>query len=229
MTDAFTYMPRTVEPELMDGGEQAQAYAEADFEAPHSRFIDRFRETFPDFGGSARVLDLGCGPADIARRFAEAFPETVVDGVDGAEAMLACGRQLLTKRPELEGRVRLFRGMVPDTDLPHDRYDVIISNSLLHHLHDPDKLWQSVRKWASPGAPVFIIDLMRPRSDEQARILTDRYTEGEPPVLKHDFYHSLHASFTVDEVREQLRAAGLASFKVEAISDRHLQIHGYAP
>jgi hypothetical protein len=51
---------------------------------------------------------------------------------------------------------------------------------------------------------------------------------NEDPVLKEDFYNSLCAAFTVDEVRAQLRVAGL-SLHVEKVTDRHMRIKGHLP
>ena len=69
-------IPRTPEPELMDEAEQARAYAEADFDEPNAAFIERVEavlEAHP-VPAEARVVDLGCGPADIAVRLAERHP-----------------------------------------------------------------------------------------------------------------------------------------------------------
>ena len=55
---------RVPEPELMDDAAQARAYASADFADVNQGFVDRFRARFADFT-SGRVIDLGCGPADI--------------------------------------------------------------------------------------------------------------------------------------------------------------------
>jgi hypothetical protein len=33
--------------------------------------------------------------------------------------------------------VRLIEGLVPDAELPRRAYEAVVSNSLLHHLHDP--------------------------------------------------------------------------------------------
>ncbi len=220
-------MPRIPEPELMTEAEQAEAYAAADFAEPHARVIALFRETFPDWAGCGWVLDLGCGPGDIALRFARAYPGCRVDGVDGAQAMLEAGKILFAKAPDCADRVTLHRALLPRDFPPREFYDAVISNSLLHHLHEPSGLWETVRRHAAPGAPVFIIDLMRPESREQAQWLTDTYTVGEPEVLKHDFFNSLLAAFTVDEVREQLAAAGLSGLQVKAISDRHLMVWGW--
>ncbi len=222
-------MQRQLEPELMSDADQARAYAEADFEAPHSRLVDLFRERFPDAPPEARVLDLGCGPGDVALRFAAAFPDWQIDGVDGSEAMLAAADICHRRHPGLRGRVRLLCGMLPGCALPHAQYDILISNSLLHHLHDPDVLWRSVRKWAAPGSPVFIADLRRPPSSDEARRLTDLYTAGEAEVLRRDFYHSLHAAFEPDEIRAQLHRAGLAHFAIDLPSDRHVLAWGHAP
>lgn len=221
-------MKRIPEPELMLDPEQAAAYAEADFEAPHSNFIAQFRRCFPDLEVTGRVLDLGCGPGDIALRFARAFPRCRVDGVDGARAMLEAGARLLAKYG-VGDRVRLHHCRLPEQAPPHRSYDVIISNSLLHHLHEPEVLWDAVKRYGASGAPVFIMDLMRPDSKEAAQALTDRYAAGEPQVLRTDFYNSLLAAFTPDEVGLQLDAAGLGHFEVEVISDRHFIAWGRLP
>jgi ubiquinone/menaquinone biosynthesis C-methylase UbiE len=220
-------MQRITEPELMNEPGQAVAYANADFEAPHRRVIELFRRTFPDWPGTGRVLDLGCGPGDIAMRFARAYPECMIDGIDGAAAMLDVGRDILKKDPSLQACVNLLEIMLPHQRPPHDQYDAVISNSLLHHLHDPCVLWNAVAEFAKPDAPVFIIDLMRPDSPTEAQRLTDLYTVGAPDVLRRDFHASLFASFTPSEVAEQLQSIpALRHLQVSAISDRHLMVWG---
>lgn len=215
---------RTPEPDLMDGAEQALAYAQADFSEPHDAFVAHFRRLFPGFA-AGDVLDLGCGPADISIRFCRALPAVSLTGVDGAEAMLELGRQAI-ERHGLSSRLALECRYLPDATLTPARFDAVISNSLLHHLGDPAVLWQTVTHAAKPGAPVAIMDLMRPASLDEAQQLTERYASDAPAVLRHDFYHSLLAAYRPDEVRAQLASAGLAHFAVEAVSDRHLLIWG---
>ena len=223
-------MKREPEPELMDEAEQARAYAEADFEAPHSRVIELFRVTFPSDEIAGDVLDLGCGPGDIAVRFARAHRRCRVIGLDGAMAMLQEGRaRLFAAAADVRDRVMLVHGLLPDANLHGQTFDTIICNSLLHHLHDPQVLWQAVKRFGRPGARIFIVDLRRPDSREEARKLMETYCGGEPEVLRHDFYHSLLAAFTPDEIRAQLEEAGLAHLSVAVISDRHVMIHGRMP
>ncbi|RJQ46386.1 MAG: class I SAM-dependent methyltransferase [Gaiellales bacterium] len=219
-------MERIPEPELMLDEEQARVYAGADFEEPHENFIEEFRLAFPDVVSCGFVLDLGCGPGDISARFARAFPECEVHGIDGSRAMLKFGRMIVGGDRGLEKRIRLCYGLLPDFDPPRDHYDIVISNSLLHHLADPMSLWDTARRLALPGAPVFVMDLMRPASADDAVRLVKAHAGGEPELLQHDFYHSLLAAYRLDEVREQLRAARLDHFVVQAASDRHLVAYG---
>jgi ubiquinone/menaquinone biosynthesis C-methylase UbiE len=221
-------MKRIPEPELMTDQEQARAYALADFEEPHSAFISHFQRVFEDRGVGSYVADLGCGPGDISIRFARAYPDCEVHGVDGSEAMLRFGVVLLDRAPGVRHRVRLLQGMLPEAEMPREKYDAVISNSLLHHLPDPQILWGTVRRLAKPGAPVFVGDLTRPGDEKQARKMTETHMALEPEVLQQDFYNSLLAAFEVAEIEKQLAAAEL-DFTVEPIGDRHVIVHGIAP
>jgi len=221
-------MDRIPEPELMNDPAKALAYARADFEQPHNQFIARFRECFPDWPGTGDVLDLGCGPGDICRRFARAFPLTHILGIDGAAAMLAIGRDDL-HAARLDDRVQLIEGYLPGAVLPRERYDAVISNSLLHHLDDPQALWQAVFRHTAPGTPVFVMDLHRPDTPQTAAALVEIHAAAEPEVLREDFYNSLLAAYRVEEVRTQLDQAGIDWLAVEALGDRHLIAYGRRP
>ncbi|GJM05047.1 MAG: hypothetical protein DHS20C09_10380 [marine bacterium B5-7] len=216
-------MQRIPEPELMTDEDQAIAYANADFEEPHNHFIQLLKESIgsqlPDSG---MAIDLGCGAADISIRFAKAYPEYQIDALDGAEAMLAEGVKAVAQT-DLVQRINFINAYLQDTTLSSQRYDLIFSNSLLHHLHDPKVLWNAIKN--AKGKPViFIMDLMRPDNDDQVNNMVNEYASGEPEVLQRDFYNSLKAAFSPDEVRSQLNEAGLEGFNVAVVSDRHLVI-----
>jgi ubiquinone/menaquinone biosynthesis C-methylase UbiE len=216
-------MQRTPEPELMDDPAQAAAYAAADFSAAHDLFVERFQTAFPDFTG--RVLDLGCGPCDVTRRFARAHPDCTILAVDGAQAMLDLAAPA-NASAGLAARITLQHVRLPCGELPGAPFDAIISNSLLHHLHDPAGLWGSLYRLARPGAALFVMDLMRPSSPQAAQALVARYAAEAPAILQCDFYNSLCAAFTADEVGTQLAAHGLGHCAVVMVSDRHLAVVG---
>ena len=209
----------------MEESDQAFAYGRADFEEPHSNFIRLLLAHRPLAGHAATILDLGCGTGDITFRLANAFPGSVIDALDGSEAMLSYARDVLAKRPEFKERIRFIHRMMQDFE-PANPYDLIVSNSLLHHIHDPAEFWNVLKRLSVPGTGIFIMDLLRPVSRDEARRLVETYSPNEPDILKRDFYNSLLAAFELDEVRLQLEEAGLTGFIVERASDRHLIIYG---
>ncbi len=217
-------MKRRPEPELMDSPAQVAAYAAADFAEAHDRFVALFRARFPDFD-SGRVLDLGCGPGDITRRFATAYPRAAIVAVDGGPNMLAEAARRNRTHPA-GGRITLRRCLLPRDPLPPGPWAALISNSLLHHLHDPQVLWRAVTEAAGPGTRVCIMDLRRPPDDEAVAQLVAQYAADAPPVLRADFRASLRAAFEPAEVEAQLAAAGLDWLGVEVVSDRHLLVSG---
>jgi ubiquinone/menaquinone biosynthesis C-methylase UbiE len=218
-------MERVPEPELMDAPAQAEAYALADFEDVNRAFVERFLERFPGFS-RGRVLDLGCGPADICVRLARALPAVRVVALDGAEAMLEEARHRL-RAESLQSRVELVQATLP-RGLPEGPFDAVLSNSLLHHLHDPMVLWEAIARAARPGAPILVVDLFRPASPAAARAIVEAHAANERLILREDFYNSLLAAFTPEEVRAQLDRAGLGHLSVRVVSERHLAVVGRA-
>jgi len=217
-------MQRVPEPELMNDFAQARAYAMADFEEPHNLFIRLFEEQFPESIDSA-VLDLGCGSGDVTVRFARAFPGCRIYGVDGANRMLQFARNLIDHQM-LHERIKLIHATLPNVDLPLKIFNTVISNSLLHHLVDPTVMWQMLKEYTQAGSRIFMMDLRRPESREQAEMMVEKYASNEPEILRGDFRNSLLAAYRVDEVEAQLKEAGLDYLRVREVSDRHLVISG---
>ena len=216
-------MQRALEPELMDDPEQALAYARADFEEENQGFVDRFLAYYPDLQ-DGHVLDLGCGPADIPVRLVRALPGCRVTGVDGSAPMIALGREAV-RAAGLADRIALRCERFQDTVLS-ERADAVISNSLLHHVPNALQFWHAVKTLAKPGAAVLVMDLLRPDSPEAAQAIVDRYAAAEPAILRRDFYNSLLAAFTDDEVAAQLTEMNLSRLLVDVPDDRHWVVGG---
>jgi hypothetical protein len=54
----------------------------------------------------------------------------------------------------------------------------------------------------------------------------DRYATKEPGILRRDFYNSLLAAFTEDEVAAQLAEMNLSRLIVDVVDDRHWVVSG---
>lgn len=216
-------MKRVLEPELMEDPVQVIAYAEADFDEPHNGFVQRLKRLInnPLFNG--KTLDLGCGSGDISRRFAIEFPHCLCDAIDGSKPMIDYARDSISQT--LLHRINFIHAKLPVAQLPHAPYNIIFSNSLLHHLPEPNVLWQTIINYSSPGTFVAVMDLIRPDSETTAQALVKTYTANEPEVLQRDFYYSLLAAFTADEINLQLAQSRLP-LTAEIVSDRHVFISG---
>ena len=206
---------------------QTLAYATASFEQVNQGFVDRYRASFPK-GIGGKMVDLGCGPADIPVRFARSLPGYSITAVDGSEAMVNLAQQAVIAAGVTD-RVQVRRARLPMLPLPLQSFDAVVSNSLVHHMPDPFVFWNELVRLGKPGATVLIMDLFRPESPERARAIVESYAAQEAPVLKEDFYNSLCAAFTLREVRLQIRSRGLGGLVCELASDRHWVVWGHLP
>ena len=218
-------MLRTLEPELMEDGEQSLAYARADFSSSNQWFVDQLVKDYPV--AFHRVLDIGCGPCDVMLRLSRAFPKTHITAVDGSAAMIGLAVEAIRAAGQ-ESRIRAIQGYIPGLPLEEHSFDAVLSKDLLHHLPDPLVLWREAQRLGREGAALYVMDLIRPATQRDARDIVETVAPHEHEILKQDFYNSLCAAFTVEEVEEQARQAGLR-LEVAKISDRHMLIKGQLP
>ncbi|MGH7261392.1 MAG: class I SAM-dependent methyltransferase, partial [Nitrospiraceae bacterium] len=104
--------------------------------------------------------------------------------------------------------------------------DAALSNSLVHHIPNPLQFWYCLKKQVNSGSYVLVMDLLRPESPEAAQAIVDQYAANEPPILRKDFYNSLLAAFTEDEVAAQLAELNLSRLMIDVIDDRHWVVGG---
>lgn len=210
-------LPRTPEPEVMDSTEEAAAYDAMDHRAVNDRFVDDLLAVHPY---PRRVIDLGAGTGLIPIVLAARTPHATVTGVDLAASMLRRAGDNVG-RAGLAHRISLVVADVRALPWKKGEFDVVMSNSLAHHLPDPGVLFRAVASLAGEGTTIFLRDLSRPASADDLDHLVERYAASDPPLARTLFRASLHAALTVEEVRLLARANGLGDAKIEATSDRH--------
>jgi len=176
-----------------------------------------------------RVLDVGTGtaqiPIELCRR--EEFTGQVV-GVDLAEAMLKLARRNITTAG-LGERVQVER--VDGKSLPYDDgvFDVVMSNSIVHHIPEPAVVLAEIIRVLRPGGLMFVRDLLRPKSDAEVEHLVSTYAGNELPHAQQLFRQSLHAALTAEEMQDLAAEHGLTRDSVRATSDRHWTLAGRRP
>jgi ubiquinone/menaquinone biosynthesis C-methylase UbiE len=217
-------MQRQPEPELMDLPDEVAAYALADFGEVNARFVDRLLELTAGID-AADAIDLGCGPGDITRRVALARPGWRVTAADASAPMLDWAAGVFARAGVVD-RVSCRLVDAKRVDLPDASFDILFSNSLLHHLTDAVAVWREVRRLARPGGFIFFRDLYRPTDADAARTIVDRHAGAESDLLREEFYRSLLSAYSPAEIREQLAAADLGHLAVQTVTDRHVDIVG---
>ena len=225
-------MKRTPEPELMETPSQVKAYAEADFSKSDSmvvkgleNYLKKERKTL---NKSDVILDIACGPGNISERIAKNWPFVKVVGIDGSKEMLNQAEKKLYKSFNRNLSYELVEINSIATGEKHfpTKADVLVSNSALHHFHDPYKFWNALKKLGKKKCIHFHRDLVRPKSVEKAIEIKENHLSSSPEILKKDFYASLKASFTVDEVNQQLVNAGLSQLEVFQVDELYFEIIG---
>ncbi|MBI4585911.1 MAG: class I SAM-dependent methyltransferase [Planctomycetes bacterium] len=220
--DRNSWMPRAPEPEVMDDLVEVRAYREADFSEVNGALAELLIRLA---GWRGRAVDLGTGPAGIALELCARAPGWRVVAVDASKAMLVEARREI-RQAGLAGAIELLLADAIRTEAPSAGFDLVFSNSLLHHLSDPWSFWAEAWRLARPGGWIAIQDLFRPSSAAAARKIVRRHAGSDSALLRKLFYRSLLAAYRPEEVEEQLRFAGLRGLHVKKISDRHLLVAG---
>jgi ubiquinone/menaquinone biosynthesis C-methylase UbiE len=210
-------LDRTLEPEVMDTEEDAAEYEAIDNTAVNAEFVDHALRVGPAQGA---VIDIGAGPGHVAVLLARRLPGVRVLAVDLAESMLNRARAHVAASG-LKSRVAVMRADAKDTGFAAQSFDLVLSNSLVHHIPEPVAFFAEVARLVRPSGAILIKDLHRPDDDEMHRALVARYAQECSPRQRTLFSDSLRAALTVDEVSRACAQAGLRGVTVKKVSDRH--------
>jgi ubiquinone/menaquinone biosynthesis C-methylase UbiE len=169
------------------------------------------------------AIDLGTGTAQIPVRMLEGRRDLRIVAADLAEHMLALAAARIAARG-LEARCELARLDAKCVDRPTASFDLVMSNSTLHHLADPVLLLREAGRLVKPGGAIIVRDLLRPESEEEAWSIVDRAAPNDSARQRRLFFESLRAALTLDELRSAADEAGLSGLEIARISSRHFTL-----
>jgi tRNA (cmo5U34)-methyltransferase len=108
--------------------------------------------------GARRVLELGTGTGETARRLLDAHPDAFLVGVDESASMLGMAASVLPS-----DRVDLRVGGIEES-LPEGEFDLVASALCVHHLGGPEKanLFERIFAALRPGGRFVLADVVVP-------------------------------------------------------------------
>ncbi|MEG4249058.1 methyltransferase domain-containing protein [Microcoleus sp. Pol10D4] len=213
----INFMQRVLEPEVMDSLEEAIEYDSMDFTEVNAAFAQSAAALGPVFGN---VLDAGTGTARIPIAISQLRRAWKLTCIDLSPNMLKVGAQNVEKAG-VRSQINLELIDAKAMPYPDSYFDMVISNSIIHHLPDPLPFLQEVKRVLKPQGAIFLRDLLRPEKPEIRDNLVNLYAGDCNAHQKQLFSDSLQAAFTLDEVEEMIQNAGLDGLRIYESSDRH--------
>lgn len=214
----------------MDTEEEASDYDAMDHAAVNRAFCeDALAALSRQKSRALDVLDLGTGTARIPIELCNMHPFVKVVATDLASHMLTLARANVAAAG-LADRIVIARGDVK-SDATERAFDLVLSNSVVHHIPDPVLLFQTAKSKVAPGGTLFIRDLSRPDTAAELQELVRRHAPIDASAVGATrqraerqrvlFEASLHAALTLREVQALGRALGIPESAFKMTSDRH--------
>ncbi len=228
-------MKRVTEPELMIAPEQVKAYMQADFSSTEEDMTNQLFEILRKYdyiGEELIVVDLGCGPGNISERIVSRMKKSKVIGIDGSPEMIrvanerkrlldrnSCVKRLQYKKMNISLLAKGKSSLV-------NCADVVVSNSFIHHIHDPNIFFSALLHVSKNGAIHFHRDLRRPSTYDEVLDIQKRNLPNAPQIMVRDFIASLSAAYTCNEIKSLIDSAKIGKFIVSEKDDRYIDIIG---
>ncbi len=204
----------------MDTWLEATAYDAMDFESVNTAFATDAIDLDPH---AIKILDVGTGTARIPILMCQQRPQYLMTGIDLAQSMLIIGQRNV-EEAGLNQRIRLERVDSKRMPYPDLEFDMVVSNSLVHHIPDPLSFFQEVKRLVKPGGAILIRDLIRPENSTIVNDLVAKIGGNYDAHQQQLFRDSLNAALTLEEVQELIDRVGLEQVKLTQSSDLHWTI-----
>jgi len=150
-------------------------------------------------------------------------PQYLITGIDLAQSMLIIGHRNV-EEAKLTQRIKLERVDSKRMPYPNLEFDLVVSNSLVHHLPNPLSLFAEIQRLVKLDGAILIRDLIRPESDDLVNDLVAKIGGDYDTHQQQLFRDSLKAALTIAEVQELIDRVGLLQVKLTQSSELHWTI-----
>ena len=225
-------LPRVPETEVMDDSSEVQAYSSAADEAYLGKIDDSFVDHVLRLIGPKPgcALDIGCGPGQIVMKLSARLPGWKFFGIDRSLTMVRRARgvrdscEVSSPAREMRSAAGALHFLVGDAGaLPFrdSSLDLVLCNSVLHHIANPSRLFAEIRRVATPDAAILLRDLRRP--SRLGFPFHVRWYGRHYRGLMYKLYRdSVRAAYTREELSAMLRQAETSGARVFTHGSTHL-------
>ncbi|MBC7856287.1 MAG: class I SAM-dependent methyltransferase [Pirellulaceae bacterium] len=213
-------LSRILEVEVMDTAAEAADYNAMDHSAVNTLFAQDLEVAGALSGREVSILDLGTGTALIPIELCRRTIHCRVLAVDLAAHMLELARKNVAAAG-LADRIELEQIDAKALPFADGRFDVVMSNSIIHHIPEPMHSLQETVRVTKSGGLMFFRDLLRPDDEATLAGLAQTYAGSENAHSRQMFDDSLHAALSLDEIRGLVMQLGFPADSVQPTSDRH--------
>jgi ubiquinone/menaquinone biosynthesis C-methylase UbiE len=201
----------------MDTREEARDYDAMDHAAVNRVFVADFLTIWD---GQNPILDVGTGTAQIPIELCRQAGTAQMVAIDMAHEMLRVAEENL-RRAGLEGRLRMEQADAKSLAYAAHTFAAVISNSIVHHIPEPQRVLAEMLRVAKPGGTLFIRDLLRPDDEAAVQRLVATYAGDANAHQQQMFAESLRAALTLTEIRSLVANLGCDPATVQQTTDRH--------
>ena len=219
-------LQRVAEPEVMDDSADVEAYSSAAAQS-HLNAID---DTFVDHGlrlvgkrERGRALDIGTGPGQIVLKLARRLTRWKFIGVDRSPNMIAQGIAVLGPAVDLAGRVHFHGADANQIPFRDGSFDLVVCNSVLHHLAEPQKLLAEIARVTKPSGAILLRDLRRP-SRLAYPFHVRRHGRNYHGLMYKLYCDSVRSAYTVEELQRLLDSSLIKGARIFEHNRTHIGI-----
>jgi ubiquinone/menaquinone biosynthesis C-methylase UbiE len=197
-------MARIPETEVMNDPASVDGYTLATQTGGLANFL---MNKMPKINDELDIADIGCGNWAYVSSLVSFYPNAYLFGYDASALMLDKAREIIP-----QNKCTLTEVSPSDVEIPSNNFDIVISSLLLHQYLDPMVMWNTIKRIGKVGSTFYMFDLLRV---EDEAICNDIVKNYAPPIstveFQKDYFNTLRASFTVEEIQQQLSEAGLTA------------------
>jgi len=203
---------RIPEPEVMDDSGEVEAYSSAATQTYLKKLDDTFVEhalRLVNRRERGRALDIGMGPGQIVTKLARTLTRWKFVGIDRSPQMIAeATANLAAAGPELAGRVEFQIADANALPYPDATFDLVMCNSVLHHMAEPERLLAEIARVVKPKGAVLLRDLRRPN-----RLVykwhVRRYGGHYSGKMRELYRASVRAAYVISELQRLVESSRL--------------------